>query len=626
MASDKPLKDLQDNILDIFGPFCTIYENLLAMLDSICSDSVIQLDKTSINSFLSCVKHALLLVGDASAGISVNRRESVLKKINPLLACMAQEHFPDAQRQLFGPGFEQRLKTRSETADTIAKASKVATVGSVKPFFSWHGLQGKTNISWRPPVSINQTISSVLPMRKGFLSKGQPTTNAVSKVLESAAAIQTFVAPVSGRPNNLPTGMFFQLFPNQFTTRYSSHRLAKILSSCLEENNTRPMGLAGGTRVSTRTVIKPSSTECAFSHNVSSSSDSSGSGSTVLAGLEGCSLGSDQRFNRFHKFFICSSQKRWRELPGSELETPKSIFSVRTLQDGRCSHAKGPAKRRGLSSKDRSQGCLFDSSNLERSPEVLALSIEGFHARICMPSLWTGHSSQGLHKIDETCFNPESPRKSGICNQLQEIPTCTKSTDRISRFPHRFRSYVTPTTRRKVTKNKEAVSAIAKSRAGINSRIIKIPGPINLVHPGSISSPSSLQAPPETKKCRLEHPKFIRSSSHAQSPSEGGNCLVARPPSELEWPSTVSQASGPSNQNRCVPQRLGAFCEGVSTGGPWCAEEKRLHINCLELLAWSFAIKTFCKTKVVAHVKLLMDNISAVAYINKMGGGPLPKL
>ena len=109
-----------------------------------------------------------------------------------------------------------------------------------------------------------------------------------------------------------------------------------------------------------------------------------------------------------------------------------------------------------------------------------------------LSSLWTGHSSQGLHKIDETCFNPESPRKSGICNQLQEIPTCTKSTDRISRFPHRFCSYVTPTTRRKVTKNKEAVSAIAKSRAGINSRIIKIPGPINLVHPGSISSPSSV--------------------------------------------------------------------------------------------------------------------------------------
>ena len=53
-----------------------------------------------------------------------------------MLASMAQEHFPDAQRQLFGHGFERRLKTRSETADTIAKASKaVATAGSVKNRF-----------------------------------------------------------------------------------------------------------------------------------------------------------------------------------------------------------------------------------------------------------------------------------------------------------------------------------------------------------------------------------------------------------------------------------------------------------------------------------------------------------
>ena len=96
---------------------------------------------------------------------------------------------------------------------------------------------------------------------------------------------------------------------------------------------------------------------------------------------------------------------------------------------------------------------------------------------------------------------------------------------------------------------------------------------------------------------------------------------MKRPPLELEWPGTVSQTSGSSNRNRCVSQRLGAYCEEVSTGGPWCLEERRLHINCLELLAGSFAIKTFCKTKVVAHVKLLRDSISAVTYINKMGGG-----
>ena len=64
----------------------------------------------------------------------------------------------------------------------------------------------------------------------------------------------------------------------------------------------------------------------------------------------------------------------------------------------------------------------------------------------------------------------------------------------------------------------------------------------------------------------------------------------------------------------------GAYCQGVRTGGPWSFEEKRLHINCLELLAGSLAVKTFTKSKVCAHVELLMDSTSAVAYVNKMGG------
>ena len=50
------------------------------------------------------------------------------------MASLAQETFQDTQRNLFGPSFEQRLKTRSETAGTIGKASKVG-----KPFFRGGG-------------------------------------------------------------------------------------------------------------------------------------------------------------------------------------------------------------------------------------------------------------------------------------------------------------------------------------------------------------------------------------------------------------------------------------------------------------------------------------------------------
>ncbi len=39
----------------------------------------------------------------------------------------------------------------------------------------------------------------------------------------------------------------------------------------------------------------------------------------------------------------------------------------------------------------------------------------------------------------------------------------------------------------------------------------------------------------------------------------------------------------------------GAHCQGISTGRRWSPEEAELHINCLEVLAGSFALKTFAK-------------------------------
>ena len=64
----------------------------------------------------------------------------------------------------------------------------------------------------------------------------------------------------------------------------------------------------------------------------------------------------------------------------------------------------------------------------------------------------------------------------------------------------------------------------------------------------------------------------------------------------------------------------GASCKGVQTGGLWSSQERLYHINCLELIAGGFAIKSFCKNKTSIQVKLLMDNTTAIAYINRMGG------
>lgn len=64
----------------------------------------------------------------------------------------------------------------------------------------------------------------------------------------------------------------------------------------------------------------------------------------------------------------------------------------------------------------------------------------------------------------------------------------------------------------------------------------------------------------------------------------------------------------------------GAVCKEIRTGGPWTKDERKEHINFLELLAALKALQCFTATARDATVELRMDNTSAVSYINRMGG------
>ena len=70
----------------------------------------------------------------------------------------------------------------------------------------------------------------------------------------------------------------------------------------------------------------------------------------------------------------------------------------------------------------------------------------------------------------------------------------------------------------------------------------------------------------------------------------------------------------------------GAAHQGTRTGGPWSNREKRMHINCLELLAATLAIKCFARDKTNIAILLKVDNTTAISYINKLGGTVSPQL
>ena len=73
-------------------------------------------------------------------------------------------------------------------------------------------------------------------------------------------------------------------------------------------------------------------------------------------------------------------------------------------------------------------------------------------------------------------------------------------------------------------------------------------------------------------------------------------------------------------------QGWGAEMDQERTQGVWSQMESKLHINILELRAGNFAVRAFTRGTKVRHVHLLMDNSTAVAYVNNRGGTRSMKL
>ena len=91
------------------------------------------------------------------------------------------------------------------------------------------------------------------------------------------------------------------------------------------------------------------------------------------------------------------------------------------------------------------------------------------------------------------------------------------------------------------------------------------------------------------------------------------------------WENNVFYAFNPKRKVKIIKviytdaslEGWGASYGYTPTGGAWLPDEKRLHINDLELKTISLALQVFIKTK-NEHVKIMCDNTTAISCINKM--------
>ena len=131
---------------------------------------------------------------------------------------------------------------------------------------------------------------------------------------------------------------------------------------------------------------------------------------------------------------------------------------------------------------------------------------------------------------------------------------------------------------------------------------------------GGAPSPHVFQSSPVAEEQSLCQYTVLRDSSGSEQASHGGTKLVDISTPVLEW-----KTPDITIESDALLLGWGAALGTISSRGLWSEEEKTQHINMLELMGGAFATRTFTKGKQNVHVRLRMDNTTAIAYVNHMG-------
>ena len=160
---------------------------------------------------------------------------------------LAAEEFPDAKKNLFGDGFEERLETRSETAKTLflAANSRKNTVfffEAAPPLFRSRGYRRGSAFQGAPQNRFRRGFPALEGLRAGATNPMPPrTTN--SKAGKGSFSSKYYWPEFKSKT----------VEHNSFAPSEQS----KTLSFKLTINMQRPLGLTSYTRLSNR-LHKPS--------------------------------------------------------------------------------------------------------------------------------------------------------------------------------------------------------------------------------------------------------------------------------------------------------------------------------------------------------------------------------
>ncbi|VDI74486.1 Hypothetical predicted protein [Mytilus galloprovincialis] len=316
----------------------------------------------------------------------------------------------------------------------------------------------------------------------------------------------------------------------------------------------------------------------------------------------------------------------------SQLKGFKQKCEISTFQNGRVPNGKKSPKKGGLDGQAGLKRSVYMSTGVKIASKISALSTWSKDVPISNTSVRPGVRPKNIHKSNEThcCTNEahrhadsnlfgrhsnpkpvktwfsEGPKHisvdtslSGLNNKLVKICNRTVANYRIFRDDNRLHGDESLSPGGEMQSNSSKMQTYARI-------------------PPSLYSRSSKSDRDSERDCRSSNPgvPLCQGTTNVQN-------------KEFIENDTIPVAY---NTNARMQERdemvLGAVdvAQNIRIGGPRDETEKALHINALELKAAEFGLKSLTKDKTDIHVHLKMDNVSAVAHINRMGGTRSPIL
>ena len=349
-----------------------------------------------------------------------------------------------------------------------------------------------------------------------------------------------------------------------------------------------------------------------------------------------------------------STQVRRSDEASHQPQIPQFLGASTALQDGGDSYATRDCSAGRLVSQTGSEGCVLHSPDRSGTSKVPSFCGGPSPISIYVSPVRSVLRSLGIHQGSKTgCCSPKkfrsspyclyrryacdrkipsrnsgsrggvdrSIRRSGVHNQQGEVRVDSISTDRVSGSSGGYCHHV-PEPPRSQNQDDSGRSYSASSTEQYQcSKGSSVYRETECCSPGGVPSTSVLSTPPERPAGGPgQGQSELRILAPTLSGVSRGNSVVAGAPDSLEWSNLAETSSAVGDSVRCLPDRVGAVCRGVRTGGPWSPEEQKMHINCLELTAAMLAVQAFAKNRSGVSILLQLDNQTAVASINHLGG------